>query len=182
MLIFLVGFMGSGKTTIGREVAKALDLDFWDMDDLIQDQQGMTIQDIFQQHGQDHFRILERELIKELSTSITSDAVISTGGGAPCFFDNMEQINKLGTSVYLQMNPKQLFDRLKDQAAGRPLIAGKSDEEMLELIDLMYQQRAAFYEKALYTVDGNETPEIITEHILYLLNEVYSQSFNRSNI
>ena len=171
MLIFLIGFMGSGKTTMGIEVGKALDIDFWDMDELIQDQQAMTIPEIFEEHGQDYFRELERDMIRDFKDSFEGDAVISTGGGAPCFYDNIEQMNQLGTSVYLNMQPDSLFKRLKDESDGRPLIAGKSDAEMMELIQKMYDHRAPFYEKASYIVDGNRTPEMIVEHILYLLNE-----------
>ena len=171
MLIFLVGFMGSGKSTIGLEVAKALDIGFWDMDELIQDQQAMRISEIFNEHGQDYFRELERDMIRSFSDHMEGDAVISTGGGAPCFFDNIEQLNKQGTTVYLELTPEKLFNRLKGEAEERPLIAGKSDDEMLDLIQKMYEQRAAFYEKAVYSIDADRTPVEIARHILYLLNE-----------
>jgi len=171
MLIFLVGFMGSGKTTIGLEVSKALDIGFWDMDELIQDQQGMAITKIFQEHGQAYFRELERDMIRDFSGRFEGDAVISTGGGAPCFFDNIEHLNRQGTSIYLQLTPDRLFDRLKGEAEGRPLIAGKTDEEMLDLIHTMYEHRAPFYEQAVYSVDADRSPEDIVQNILFLLNE-----------
>lgn len=171
MLVFLVGFMGSGKTTIGLEIAKALDIDFFDMDELIQDQQAMTISEIFRNYGQDYFRALERDMIRDFGQSFDGDVVIATGGGAPCFFDNIEQMNQIGTTVYLNLQPATLLERLEGEADGRPLIAGKTSEEMLDLINKMHEQRAPYYEKSSYVVDGNRTPDTIVEHILYLLNE-----------
>ena len=171
MLIFLIGFMGSGKSTIGLEVANALDIGFWDMDELIQDQQAMRITEIFREHGQGYFRELERDMIRGFSDHLEGDAVISAGGGAPCFFDNIDQLNKQGTTVYLQLTPDKLFNRLKNEADGRPLLADKSDDEMLDLIHKMYDHRASYYEQAVYTVDADRSPKEIVEHILYLLNE-----------
>lgn len=167
----MVGFMGSGKTTIGIELAAALDIDFWDMDAMIQDQNAMSIPEIFANHGEDFFRRAERDLLTELDYSFEDDAVISTGGGAPCFFDNMKEMNRQGTTVYLELTPKALFNRLRGEVAMRPLLADKTDEEMKTLIDGMFTHRAPFYQNATYTVDGDRTPKEIVEQILYLLNE-----------
>jgi len=167
----MIGFMGSGKTTVGLELAKAMDLDFWDMDDIIEDQNAMAISDIFKEHGQDRFRKMEREVLDGFESADLQNVIISTGGGAPCFFDNVDQMNKQGTTVYLKMTPDQLFHRLQGEVSKRPLLSDISEEEMNSLIESMYLKRAPFYEKATYIVDGSQSPDEIVSHILYLLNE-----------
>src|SRR5690554_4762065 len=130
--IFIIGYMGSGKTTVGKRLAKALSLDFIDLDAYIQSKYRKTIPQLFEEKGEKGFRELEHLTLREVATF--EDVVISTGGNAPCFFDNMELMNGAGTTVYLQAEPNELADRLAASKTVRPLIAGKSREELVPFI------------------------------------------------
>lgn len=167
----MIGFMGSGKTTTGKALADAMELDFWDMDEIIEDQNATSISEIFQSKGEDHFRKLERQVIDGFEEADLQNVIISTGGGAPCFFDNMDQMNKQGTTIYLEMNLEALFQRLQGEVSTRPLLSDISEEEMTDLIQSMYDKRAPFYQRATYIVDGTKSPQEIVEQILYLINE-----------
>lgn len=171
MRVFLIGFMGSGKSTIGKMIAKELDLDFWDMDEMIQDAVAMSIPEIFNEHGQEYFRQLEHKFIKDLDHTLRGDVILSTGGGAPCFYDNIELLNKAGTTIFLEMTAQQIYDRLKSDVGDRPLLMDKTPAETLNFIGDMLEERKIFYLQANYTVDASRKPEEVRDHILYLLNE-----------
>ncbi len=151
MRIFLIGFMGSGKTTVGKPLAKALGLRFVDMDAHIVETQHKTIADLFETLGEAGFRALERDTLAELCAQ--DDLVVATGGGAPCFFDNMEAMNRAGTTIYLKVSPEGLAARLKYGRDKRPLLRGKSDEELLAYIRSSLAAREPFYAQARVTVD-----------------------------
>lgn len=151
MRIFLIGFMGSGKTTVGRPLAKALGLRFVDMDHHITDSRHKTVGELFETLGEAGFRELERETLAELSAQ--DDLVVATGGGAPCFFDNMETMNRAGSTIYLQVSPEGLLARLKHGRDKRPLLRGKSDEELLRYIRETLAGREKFYRQARIAVD-----------------------------
>jgi shikimate kinase len=153
MRIFLIGFMGSGKTTVGRPLAKALGLRFVDMDSHIVENQNKSISDIFEALGEEGFRTLERETLGKLSAR--DDLVIATGGGAPCFFDNMETMNRVGTTIYLNVSPEGLAERLRRGRDKRPLLRGKDDAELSAYIRRTLAERAPFYAQARITVDCN---------------------------
>ncbi len=153
MLIFLIGYMGSGKTTLGKQVAAQLGYDFIDMDDFIEQKQGVTIAQLFAQRGEGYFRELENKAIKELA--LKDETVIATGGGSPCFFDNMEIINKAGLSIYLRISSKELAKRLKNEQEKRPLIAGKNAQELFQFIDSTIKNREKYYCKAKYIVQSD---------------------------
>ncbi|MBT8221302.1 MAG: shikimate kinase [Bacteroidia bacterium] len=171
MLIFLTGFMGSGKSTIGLQLAEALEIGFWDLDQLIQDQEGRSISEIFDQDGQRYFRKIERDTLRELPVKLEGDAVIATGGGTPCYYDNAQVLNMMGTCIYLDLEPEHLYQRLSEENEGRPLIANKSKEEISKIIEEMLHERIPFYLAATYKVDANRSVEAIVQQILYLLNE-----------
>jgi shikimate kinase len=109
-LIFLIGFMGCGKTTLGRKLASRLDYEFIDLDDIFEEKVGMTITEYFSAFGEDAFRKLESEVLKQ--TKYPENAVVSTGGGLPCFFDNMDWMNAHGKTIYIKLSPKTLANRL----------------------------------------------------------------------
>ena len=151
-LIFLVGFMGCGKTTIGRKLAAKSKCPFIDLDHLLEEQQGMTIADYFTQFGEDKFRMLESQVLKE--TTYPERAVISTGGGLPCFFDNMEWMNAHGKTVYIKLSPKTLADRLEHGKEERPLLRHKHGDELVTFIEEKLEERQLFYNKASIIADG----------------------------
>jgi len=153
-IIYLVGLMGCGKTTAGKTLAKKLSLPFYDLDDLIENEIGMSISEYFAQFGEDKFRIIEKECLHK--TFAFSDAVISTGGGAPCFFDNMEQINKNGISFYLKANVNLLCTRLRGAKSNRPLISDLTELQLAEKLTTLLNKREIFYLKAKYAVNAAE--------------------------
>lgn len=152
MRIFLVGFMGCGKTSIGRKLAISLGFEFIDLDAYIERKTGITIREIFKTDGEDQFRNYEHKSLIELNN--IDNLVVATGGGAPCFSGNMELINKSGLSIYIDMDPLSLTNRLKNSTKERPLISGKSEKELLEFIETSLEQRKKFYQKSKITVQG----------------------------
>ncbi|MBB4035150.1 shikimate kinase [Dysgonomonas hofstadii] len=144
--IFLIGYMGAGKTTAGRELAKALGLDFIDLDHFIQGRFLKTVNQIFQEVGETEFRNIERNMLREVGEF--ENIVIATGGGTPCFFDNMEYMNQTGTTVYLKVQPEALASRLNTCKDKRPLIKDKSEEELYTFIVESLDKREPFYSRA----------------------------------
>ncbi|MBB2952662.1 MULTISPECIES: shikimate kinase [Sphingobacterium] len=154
--IFLIGYMGSGKTTLAKKLASKLELPFIDTDDEIVKEIGMSITEYFQLHGEEKFRELER---KQLLKTAQQNAIVSTGGGSPCFFDNMQWMNENGISVYLQMSPKSLFDRLSQSKPNkRPILIGKTEEELFNFITEKLTEREPFYQQAHLIIDHINTP------------------------
>ena len=151
-LIFFIGFMGCGKTTWSRKLAAHLGYDFIDLDHLLEEQAGMTIAEYFATYGEDSFRILESEVLKQ--TPYTQNTVVSTGGGLPCFFDNMEWMNAHGKTVYIKLSPKTLVDRLERSKNKRPLLREKQGEELLAFITERLAEREVFYLQASYIANG----------------------------
>lgn len=147
MLIFLIGFMGSGKTTLGRPLASRLGYDFLDLDKVIEEGEGSTVVEIFAAQGEEYFRTLERRYLQDIIVH-GGNAVVSTGGGTPCFNGNMELMNTNGITVYLKLSPGMLADRLMAARVCRPLLAGKSPEELLQYIVDTLAVREEHYERA----------------------------------
>lgn len=150
--VYIVGFMGSGKTTAGRKLAGRMGWKFIDLDNLIEVKSGMLIAEIFSIHGEDYFRSLEADTLRELKND--SKAVVSTGGGVPCFSENMEFMLSDGIVVYLKMKPAQLRERLLGSKTDRPLIRGLDRDELLSFITGRLQEREAYYSKAHIVTDG----------------------------
>jgi len=156
--------MGSGKTTIGKLLAIRLGYSFVDMDTYIEEKQFKTVSKIFAEKGEHEFRLLEQKCLHEVAEF--ENVVISTGGGAPCFFDNIEYMNSLGLTIYLKLTAAELAERL--EAIGiskRPLLANRKGEELRLFIAEGLSKRESFYEKANYSLSGdiNETMEKICE-------------------
>ena len=143
--IILVGFMGSGKTTFGKELAEKLNYRFIDTDQEIEQLVGMSIDTLFKTKGEAYFRQLERQYLREVKLNNT---VLSTGGGMPCYYDNMEYLNKIGVTVYLEYSSEELFNRLKEDQSNRPLLQNQSEEEMFKTIETLLAKRKPYYLKA----------------------------------
>lgn len=143
--IILVGFMGSGKTTIGKQLAKKLNYNFIDTDLEIENLLGISIGNIFKIKGEEYFRNLEQKIIRNIQVKNT---IISTGGGLPCHSNNIDYLNNIGTTVYLQCSEYKLFERLKNDYKQRPLIKNKSNEELLKYITETLKIREPYYLKA----------------------------------
>ena len=156
MRIYLIGYMGSGKSTLGCKLAKKLHIPFIDMDHYIEVRNYKTIPQIFAEEGEESFRLKEQKALKELSEF--TDVVIATGGGAPCFFDNMYLMNKTGKTIYLNIDPKVLAYRLMHSKTERPLIKGKSKEELIRFIDESLKKRLAYYKKAQVEITDPDLP------------------------
>ena len=150
--IFLIGFMGSGKSTLGAQLARRLDYQFMDMDHLIEETADMSIPEIFDEHGEEVFRKWEHDILHELCQR--EKLVISTGGGVPCHSGLMDLMNSHGSTIYLKMTPEALLNRLLRSRTERPLIKGKSEAELLEFIRSKLQEREKFYSRATHVVDG----------------------------
>lgn len=154
MRIFLIGFMGCGKSTMGRSLASLLNLTFIDLDTYIEGKYFKTVPQIFAEEGEAEFRKKEHKVLEEVS--FFDDVIVATGGGAPCFFNNMEVMNQSGHCVFLDVGIDTLVDRLMHSKTERPLIKGKSPDELKSFIMELMQKRRPFYEKAKYILKGAE--------------------------
>lgn len=152
MRIYLVGFMGSGKSSLGKRLAKKLNYHFVDIDEEVVKIAGSSISDIFKMFGEAHFRKLEQQALH--NTAQMYKAVIATGGGTPCYFDNMSFINQNGTSVYLRMSPVSLASRLEQAQKRRPLIENLKPENLPEFIARKLEEREVFYMQAKCIIKG----------------------------
>lgn len=157
--------MGCGKSTLGRRLAEHLNVQFVDMDHYIEMRNHKTIPQIFEGEGEAEFRNKERKALEELSEF--TDIVIATGGGAPCFFNNIDLMNKSGKTIYLNIDPSILADRLLKSKTERPLIKGKSKEELITFIDDTLKKRNQFYTQATFEItqpdiDLKEIEEMIS--------------------
>jgi len=162
MRIFLIGFMGCGKSTIGRALASALNFTFIDLDTFLEKRYFRSIPQIFAEEGEAGFRLKERKILEEVSAF--DDVIVATGGGVPCFFDNMDLMNKTGFCFFLDVDTDSLVNRLIHAKTERPLIKGKSPEELHVFIEGLLAKRRPFYEKAEYILKGSEiTPELVVE-------------------
>jgi len=150
--IFLIGFMGSGKSTLGAQLARRIDYQFVDMDLLIEETAEMSVPEIFDEHGEEVFRKWEHDILLELCQS--EKIVISTGGGAPCHSGNMDLMNSNGCTIYLKLSPEALLSRLIRSRTERPLIKGKSETELLDFIRSLLEKREKYYMLASSIVDG----------------------------
>jgi shikimate kinase len=148
-VVYLTGFMGSGKTTVGKKLAAQLNYTFIDLDSYIEKQEGRS-SELFNEHGENYFREVEHQCLQTLLK--LEKLVVACGGGTPCFYDAMQQMNEHGITVYLQMNVLAIFNRLKQGRMQRPLIAGKSDEALRQYIDEKLKEREPLYLQAQIVV------------------------------
>jgi shikimate kinase len=166
MRIYLVGYMGSGKSTLGRHLARHAGLLFIDLDKYIEERNCRSVPQIFALEGEENFRKKERKALEEVSEF--DNVVVATGGGAPCFFDNMELMNRTGITIYLDIHPEILAKRLTTSKTERPLLKGKSKIELENFIGENLQKRRIFYEQSRIRI---ENPELNPELIIKLITE-----------
>ncbi|HYC39011.1 MAG TPA: shikimate kinase [Chitinophagaceae bacterium] len=152
MKIFLIGFMGSGKTHWGRRLSEKLGLPFFDLDEQVQSHEGRSIPEIFDQSGEEHFRLTEKDLLHIITESHES-FVMACGGGSPCYFNNIDYMNQSGTTVWLNTPIDTLFQRLLKERNNRPLLKGFSDEQLKRFIVKKFADRKIFYEQAEVAVN-----------------------------
>lgn len=152
--IFLLGFMGSGKSYLGERLAVRLGCPFVDLDRLIEAGEGKIIAEIFAELGEAAFRDLERHYLHTLENQ--APAVVATGGGTPCFFDNMDWMNAHGTTVFLETPVETLFERLRHERAARPLLAGLSEAELCLFIEKKLGEREVWYRRARVRAAGEQ--------------------------
>lgn len=153
--IFLIGYMGSGKSTQGKKLASKLGYHFIDLDKYIEDEYGMSISDIFANKGQSEFRAMEHNTLKKV-VDLKQNLVVACGGGTPCYYNNIELMNNNGTSIYIKMSADTLVNRLINAKSHRPLIDGKTHEELKQYITEHLEKREDIYHKAQYTIKGKD--------------------------
>ncbi|RLD47483.1 MAG: shikimate kinase [Bacteroidetes bacterium] len=157
--IFLIGYMGSGKTTLGLKIANQLNRKFIDLDQEIENREGKSITEIFETIGEEGFRKIERKyLLKVLEEK---ESIIALGGGTPCFFDNMELINKNNCTVYLKVSAFIIQQRLEKEVENRPILNNMTAPEMMEFIQQQIGEREKYYLKSNIINDGNSLNELI---------------------
>lgn len=144
--------MGCGKTTWSKKLAARLGYEFIDLDTVLVEQVGKSIAEYFEEHGEADFRRLESELLKQYP--YPEKAVISTGGGLPCFFDHMDWMNTHGQTLYIKLSPKTLADRLEKARVVRPVLQGKKGDELVAFIEGKLTEREGFYNRATHILDG----------------------------
>ena len=168
MKIFLIGFMGSGKTTIGRHIAEKTGFFFVDTDRFIEMRHRMTVSEIFEQRGEAAFREMERDLL--IKVSKFDSTVISTGGAMPCFGNNMDIMLESGKVIYLSASPEELSKRLLRSHKKRPLIRGKTEEEMRNFIEEQLEIREPFYNRANFILKSDNLSLSLPSD--FLLNDI----------
>lgn len=161
--IFLIGYMGCGKTTLGKVLASRLEMDFVDLDAFIEQRYFKSIPQLFEEKGESGFREIEHTALLEVCEF--ENAIISTGGGVPCFFNNMEIMKRSGLTVYLKVTPKVLTEVLKKAKRNRPLIKNKSEEELFHFIEENLAKREAFYSQAELTINPYDDFDKIVNQI-----------------
>lgn len=168
MRIYLVGFMGSGKTFTGKRLAESLGFSFADLDDLIKEDAGQSISGIFAANGEAYFRRLERRALHR--TGDMENTVISTGGGAPCYFDNMEWMNAHGITVFLDTPAEMLATRLLPERAHRPLLQPYDEDTLADFIQSKLSERMYFYGQAAIVYPQRELTGDVAGELLKIID------------
>jgi len=166
--IYIVGYMGSGKSSLGRELAQQLYIPCIDLDHQIEQEQNIPISTIFKQQGEAYFRNLERQAL--LQSFKLNHTIISTGGGTPTYQNNMELMNKEGITIYLKADIKTLFERLKHRKEHRPILANLNDTELHQFIEQHLQPRKPFYETAQLHLDASLPMPLLCVKVLAFLS------------
>lgn len=170
--IFLTGYMGAGKTTLGRDLSDFLGLSFIDLDVFIEERFHKTIRQIFAERGEEAFRELERRMLHEVAEF--EDIIVSTGGGTPCFFDNMSFMNSCGQTVYLRVSIDELAARLEMARQTRPVLQNRTGEALKAFIRESLESRLPFYEQARFifdaeTMDTHDDVRKLSERLAQIL-------------
>ncbi|OFX76140.1 MAG: hypothetical protein A2X12_04560 [Bacteroidetes bacterium GWE2_29_8] len=181
MKVYLIGFMGCGKSTLGQKVAKILGIDFIDTDKIITKESNLSIKSIFEELGEAAFRSLEADIINKIGEKVyTKDVIISTGGGLPCEENNIKVIKNTGLSIYLKLNTDILERRLKYGKDKRPIISLTTDENLNYTINDLLQKRSYYYEKADEIIICNQmSDKEIIDKIISLIENYKSNNTNK---
>ncbi len=170
MRVFLIGFMGSGKSYVGQRLAEHLGTNFFDLDQIIEEYAGQDIPSIFQADGEEHFREVERKALH--STSQLAPGIIATGGGTPCFFDNINWMNKRGLTIFLNAPVSVLWERLRKQQAHRPIVRSLNAGELRNKIQLLLHERLPFYQQSHVLYEIKEAQEDVAGQLFRSLGQV----------
>jgi len=170
-ILYIIGFMGSGKSTAGNKLAALLGWSFIDLDRKVEEYTGMTIPELFSKYGEDHFRNIEAEMLRSITPD--SNIVLATGGGTPCYRGNMEYMLMTGLTIYLKMTPAQLADRLVASNDERPLIKNMEGKELLIYIEKKLSEREFWYEKSHliqngFDIDINDLLSLVKSNLDFL--------------
>ncbi len=167
MRLFFIGMPGSGKSTVAKEFALSIDSDFIDIDEYIESKHKQKISEIFELYGETKFREFENLALKEIINK--DNIVIATGGGLPCFYNNMQIMKEAGKTIYLKVTYDTLFNRIKSDNNIRPLIKNKLDKEVKSYLNSTLIEREKFYNQANCIIDAdNDIPEILKQIILII--------------
>lgn len=162
MKIFFIGFMSSGKTHWGRLLSQKLNVPFFDLDEKIEESDGKSINEIFAEEGEEYFRLKEKDALHMITESHET-FVMACGGGTPCYFNNIEYMNRAGTTVWMNTPIEVLYSRLLKERDKRPLIKNLNDEQLRSFIIKKFSDRKIFYEQADFMVDENVNLEMLVE-------------------
>ena len=168
--IYLIGMMGSGKSTVGKALAQLMHAKFVDMDSMIEEKTGSTIRMIFEQRGEDKFRALEAEVLLELSQQ--SGLVVATGGGTPCYHDNISVMNSTGTTVYLNTTDQVLVDRLSDHTDTRPLLDHHQDDLGRRISTLLESRQGVYMQATVIISTDDSAVDEVANSILWRVTSV----------
>ena len=174
MKIYLIGFMGCGKTTIGKRLAARCGFSFVDMDELFSTVHNCSVKDYFDLHSEEQFRTEEQKILHQ--THFMDDAVIATGGGTPCYQDNMQWILSNGIAVYIKMPAAALYSRLSNSKTQRPLLAALSDQDLKSTIEKLLSQRENIYNTAHITISGLDFDMEKMNFFVELFGQVHNHS------
>ena len=167
--IVLVGFPGAGKSTVGKRLSARLSLPFYDTDSYFSQKYRVSIPDFFSKYGEDFFRACENSVLKELL--LRPPCVISVGGGTPCYYNVMDMLNESAVTVYLKLSAKSLCNRIFNSKKVRPLVSGKSFDELMKYIEETLPQREVFYKKAQICLSGeNMDADALVEKLQHLFS------------
>ena len=174
--IFLIGYMTSGKSFIGRTLSPKFKSACIDLDDIISTKAGQSIANIFSSQGEEQFRILEHNALKDIEDIDSQRIIISTGGGTPCFENNMDIMNQLGTTIFLNCPPEIIVERLIQSKNIRPIVEEIPKEDLLAFVYKHLESRRSFYEKAHFIVDIQEEKSINLQSVSKVIEEIFNPS------
>lgn len=164
--LFLVGFMASGKSSLGKKIATAFEMEFVDLDEVIEAAEGRSINDIFEQKGEEVFRIIEAEQLKALDLD---NKVVATGGGTPVYHNNMAFMKENGAVAYLVVPTEIILGRLRQNAESRPLIKDLDDEALKEYVENTLEERKIIYSEADVLIPHTKSFNLLKMELIFLL-------------